>query len=172
MDQLLRFWFDGHVLFTKLLHLNAPFAVMPHAASNSDWNRIAWFWGPNPAKPTLYSIEWFWGSTTETSTGSVLRTCLPSPRHVSYRSTTTSTTWTTPPHPHAHQCSKVPATTTSHLACPIPWSIHSTHHSPLSVHWHEPAWTSPSLSTTVSLLHTYTPQGKRYVAQHTNSYSG
>jgi hypothetical protein len=40
MDQLLEYASDGHVLHTKLLCLDAPFAMMPCAASISHWNHI------------------------------------------------------------------------------------------------------------------------------------
>jgi hypothetical protein len=30
MDQLLKYAFDGHTLHTKLLRLDAPFAMTPH----------------------------------------------------------------------------------------------------------------------------------------------
>jgi hypothetical protein len=35
MDHLLGFRSDGHALHTKMLRLDAPFAVMPHATTNS-----------------------------------------------------------------------------------------------------------------------------------------
>jgi hypothetical protein len=75
MDQLLGFGSDGHMLFTKLLRLKAPFTMMPRVAFDSRQNRTAEFWGLNPMKPAPYSVGWFWGSTTETSMGSVPHTC-------------------------------------------------------------------------------------------------
>jgi hypothetical protein len=38
MDQLLVFSSDSHTLFTKLLHLNKPFVMTPHASSDSRRN--------------------------------------------------------------------------------------------------------------------------------------
>jgi hypothetical protein len=40
MDQLLGFRSDGHVLHTELLHLDAPSAIMPRAATDSLRNRL------------------------------------------------------------------------------------------------------------------------------------
>lgn len=73
MDQLLEFW--SHVVFMKLLRLNATSTMTPCAASNSLQNHVAEFWGPNLAKHVNCHVGWYWGSTTKTPMGSVLHTC-------------------------------------------------------------------------------------------------
>ena len=51
MDQLVEYASHDHMLFTKLLRLDAPFAKTPSAASDSRQNHIAEFLGLNSTKP-------------------------------------------------------------------------------------------------------------------------
>ena len=71
MDQLLGFWSNGHVLHTKLLRLDAPFVVMPRV--------VAEFWGPNSAKPVIYSTGWFLGPYHQTRVSTAPRARRPRP---------------------------------------------------------------------------------------------
>jgi hypothetical protein len=146
MDQLLEFWSNSHTLFTKLLHLDVLFAMTLHVTSDSSQDYPAEFWGPNLANLVNHSARWLWGSTTKTSVGSVLHTCLPHLGLVSYRSATMLTTRSAPPCPCAYQCPQMLATMASHLASPVPWTRLSDHPSSLPVHRHDPSWPSPSLS--------------------------
>jgi hypothetical protein len=50
MDQLIGFLSDSHALHTKLFRLDAPFAVMSCAASDSHWNRHNQVLRPNLSK--------------------------------------------------------------------------------------------------------------------------
>jgi hypothetical protein len=52
-----------------------------------------------------------------------------------------------------------------YAASPVPRSRINACPSPVPVHQHEPTWPSPSLSSTVSRVHTYTAQAGRHVAQ-------
>lgn len=87
MDQLLEYASDGHTLHTKLLYLDAPFAMTPCATSDSCQNSTAKFWGSNSMKPTICSAGLFLGPTTKPSwvaysihVPHVLVTCPASPR--------------------------------------------------------------------------------------------
>jgi hypothetical protein len=71
MDQLLGFWSNGHMLHTKLLRLDAPFVVMPRV--------VAEFWGPNSAKPVIYSTGWFLGPYHQTRVSTAPRARRPRP---------------------------------------------------------------------------------------------
>lgn len=163
MDQLLKFRSDGHTLFTTLLHLNTSFTMMPCVASNSLLIRTTRFCGPNLMKLVNCCMVVL-RLNHENPTGSILHTCPPHPGHMSHRSTTTPTTWSALPYHCACKCPQVLPTMANHMTYQVPWSRLITHPSPLSVHRHKPAWLSPSPSTTIFELHTYTPQAKRHVA--------
>jgi hypothetical protein len=63
------------------------------------------------------------------------------------------------------------ATIASHSAGPVRLSRSSTHPSPLPIHQHKPILPSPQPSTTVPVVHTYTPQADQHGCTSRISYS-
>jgi hypothetical protein len=59
MDQLLGFSFDDHTFCTKLLHLDTPFVMTRHAASDPRQNHTAKFCGPNSVKLAIEALDGF-----------------------------------------------------------------------------------------------------------------
>ena len=153
----------------KLPHLDAPFAMKPHAAFDPYRNRTIEFWGPCSMKTDLHRTMWFCDPTTKIVVSSAPRAHPPRLRHVSRRSTTASAIRSI--HTSSRRCvSQVSTTTASHLASMIYRSNPSARLSPLPIHRHEPAWPLPSISTTVLVLHTYTPQAERHVTQYATHF--
>jgi hypothetical protein len=100
MDQLLCFRSDGHPLHMKLLHLDAPFAVMPRATTDSHWLQHCRVLRPNSAKPTICKLGGFDAQTVVSH-----RDRRPTrPRHVSHQSSTTPAIQPAPPCPRASAC--------------------------------------------------------------------
>jgi hypothetical protein len=100
MDQLLKFLSDSHMVHTKLLRLDAPSVMTPHAAFDSCWKchrRVLW---PNSVENTPSVTLGGFSRINQQTTVSIAPRARPSrPRHVSAPATPPA-----PSHPRSSAC--------------------------------------------------------------------
>jgi hypothetical protein len=110
MDQLLRFWSDGHTLYTKLLRLHAPSVMTSRDAPDSLWNRHRRVLRPKLSKTSSWVVLRL---NHEIAASSAPHACSPLPGHVSHQSSTKSVTRYALPRPRTSSCPR----------CQPPWLV-------------------------------------------------
>jgi hypothetical protein len=114
-------------------------------------------WGPNSANLPSETLVVFLRLNYQTAASSTLHVHPPRPRHVSRQSSIAPTTRSAPPR---HRVSAYPMCQPPRLVTWRLWSLGQVltlvllHPRPM----YEPAWFSPSSSTTIFVLHSYTRQ--------------